>query len=193
MSQVPRVQRIAELVIRGSCRRLPEDQRAERGREWSAELPAILSDTSVRPAFRRGLRALGYTAGIAVSTGRLRRAAAGAGNRSGGAVHARPASAAFRAARGLAIWLAIAGAFVGVLSAIPHPGAWPIAIGLALAVPFAAYCLADIARAESVRGLPKWAWAIICVIQVPGGGIAYLTFGRVGRADARPPGSVPRR
>jgi membrane protein implicated in regulation of membrane protease activity len=59
------------------------------------------------------------------------------------------------ARRGLAIWLAIAAAVVGVLSAIPHPGGWPIAIVLALAVSFVAYCLADIARAESVRGLPK--------------------------------------
>lgn len=46
-----------------------------------------------------------------------------------------------------------------------------------LVVAFVAYCLVDITR-HDVRHLPKWAWAAICVLSVPLGGIAYLLFGR---------------
>jgi len=49
---------------------------------------------------------------------------------------------------------------------------------IAVAVAFVAYCLADIARAERVRHLPKWLWAIICVVSVPLGGVLYLVFGK---------------
>ncbi len=48
---------------------------------------------------------------------------------------------------------------------------------IVLALGFIAYCLVDLARSE-VRYLPKWAWAIICVISVPLGGVIYLLFGR---------------
>jgi len=48
---------------------------------------------------------------------------------------------------------------------------------IVVAVGFVVYCWVDIARGE-VRHLPKWAWAIVCVISVPLGGIAYLLFGR---------------
>jgi ABC-2 type transport system ATP-binding protein len=47
-----------------------------------------------------------------------------------------------------------------------------------LAVGFAVVCLLDVLRAERVRYLPKWAWAIICVVSIPLGGIVYLTVGR---------------
>ncbi len=50
----------------------------------------------------------------------------------------------------------------------------PVAV---LAVAFIAYCLWDLARSE-VRYLPKWAWAVLCVLSVPLGGIAYLVLGR---------------
>jgi len=50
----------------------------------------------------------------------------------------------------------------------------PIAL---LLVGFVVYCLIDVSRSE-VRGLPKWAWAIICIISVPLGGIVYLIVGR---------------
>jgi hypothetical protein len=52
---------------------------------------------------------------------------------------------------------------------------------LLLAVGLVVYCLADLVRAPSVRYLPKWAWAIICVASVPLGPLAYLTLGRVPR------------
>ncbi|MCP2329339.1 hypothetical protein HDA40_007846 [Hamadaea flava] len=48
-----------------------------------------------------------------------------------------------------------------------------ILLGLA----FVAYCLYDLSRTD-VRYLPKWAWAVICVISIPVGGIVYLLVGR---------------
>jgi hypothetical protein len=60
-----RVQRLAESLIRLSCRPLPEDTRDERYREWTAELPAILHDPSIRSQTRRDLRALRFAAGHA--------------------------------------------------------------------------------------------------------------------------------
>jgi ABC-2 type transport system ATP-binding protein len=53
----------------------------------------------------------------------------------------------------------------------------PLLLVLALAVAFVAGCLIDLARAR-VRGLPKWAWAVLICIQIPLGGLAYLFFGR---------------
>jgi Phospholipase_D-nuclease N-terminal len=49
-----------------------------------------------------------------------------------------------------------------------------------LAVAFVGYCLFDLARAE-VRYLPKWVWALLCVVWVPFGGIAYLLVGKARR------------
>ena len=50
---------------------------------------------------------------------------------------------------------------------IPWAAVAPVLI---LAVGFVVYCLVDLSRSE-VQHLPKWAWAIICVISVPLGGI----------------------
>ncbi len=50
---------------------------------------------------------------------------------------------------------------------------------LVLATGFEVFCLVDLARAEEVRHLPRWAWAIICLLSIPLGGILYLVFGRV--------------
>jgi Phospholipase_D-nuclease N-terminal len=41
------------------------------------------------------------------------------------------------------------------------------------------FCLADLVRADRVRFLPRWAWAIVCLIQIPFGGLLYLLVGRV--------------
>jgi hypothetical protein len=46
-----------------------------------------------------------------------------------------------------------------------------------LGVAFVGYCLCDLFR-HQVRYLPKWAWALICVISIPVGGIVYLLVGR---------------
>ena len=48
---------------------------------------------------------------------------------------------------------------------------------LALLVAFVGYCLFDLSRAD-VQYLPKWAWALICLVSVPVGGIVYLLIGR---------------
>ncbi|HYB17326.1 MAG TPA: hypothetical protein VEF71_17895 [Streptosporangiaceae bacterium] len=41
-------------------------------------------------------------------------------------------------------------------------------------------------RAGQVRYLPKWAWAVVICVSVPGGGLVYLIVGK-----ARPAASVP--
>ena len=53
-----------------------------------------------------------------------------------------------------------------------------------LAAGFVVFCEVDLARAEQVRYLPKWGWAILCLgigLTIPFGGIAYLVFGKVRR------------
>jgi uncharacterized membrane protein HdeD (DUF308 family) len=47
-----------------------------------------------------------------------------------------------------------------------------------IAVAFVVFCVIDLARASSVRYLPKWLWALICVASIPVGGIVYLLVGR---------------
>ncbi len=51
------------------------------------------------------------------------------------------------------------------------------ALGLMLPCAFVAACLIDIARAEQVRRLPRWAWAVISLNAL--GGVIYLLVGRV--------------
>ncbi len=55
-----------------------------------------------------------------------------------------------------------------------------LAPAMLVALAFVGYCLVDLARTE-VRYLPKWAWALICFISVPVGGIVYLLIGRKDR------------
>jgi hypothetical protein len=62
---------------------------------------------------------------------------------------------------------------------IPWAALVPI---LVLVAVFLIYCLVDLSRSE-VLHLPKWAWAIVCVISVPLGGIIYLTLGRKPRLE----------
>ncbi len=50
---------------------------------------------------------------------------------------------------------------------------------IVLVVAFEVFCLIDVARAGEVRYLPRWGWAIICVISIPLGGVIYLVLGRV--------------
>ena len=54
----------------------------------------------------------------------------------------------------------------------------PVLLLGVVAVGFVIYCWVDIARAEKVKYLPKWGWAIICAISVPLGGILYLALGK---------------
>ena len=57
---------------------------------------------------------------------------------------------------------------------IPWAALLPV---IAVLVAFVAYCLVDLARGD-VQYLPKWAWALICLVSVPLGGIVYLLIGR---------------
>jgi hypothetical protein len=50
-----------------------------------------------------------------------------------------------------------------------------------LAVGFVVFCLVDLVRAQQVRYLPKWAWAMLCLgigLTIPFGGILYLVIGK---------------
>jgi hypothetical protein len=196
MSQAPRAQRIAEGLIRTACRRLPADVRAEQCREWTAELPAILDDQGIRPSFLRTLRALTFCIGISRTTRQLSRSARAGSRRTGnpqwrrGAVKTRPSDLAVRTVVGLAVWLVIVAGVFTLARTLPGPHGWLVTLGLALAIGFDAFCLVDIARAAQVRYLPKWAWALICLIQSPLGGIMYLSIGHIGRPRPVPPGAA---
>lgn len=48
---------------------------------------------------------------------------------------------------------------------------------IVLSVAFVGYCLYDLSRGP-VRYLPKWAWALICLVSIPIGGVVYLLVGR---------------
>ena len=49
-----------------------------------------------------------------------------------------------------------------------------------LVVAWEVFCLRDLARADRVRYLPKWGWALVCLLSIPWGGIIYLIVGRTG-------------
>jgi hypothetical protein len=193
VSPAPRVQRLGEWLIRAACRRLPADVRAERCREWAAELPAILDDESIRPPLRRALRALTFCVGISRTTRQLGRAGRASARRSRnsqwrtGAMPIQSGNVALRAILGFFIWLVVVVGFITLARIFTHPPRWLLMAGLALAIGFDAFCLADIARAARVRYLPKWAWALICLIQTPSGGIIYLSIGHIGRRRPVPP------
>jgi Phospholipase_D-nuclease N-terminal len=60
-----------------------------------------------------------------------------------------------------------------------HPGLILVLVPVViLAVAWVVYCLYDLARADRVRYLPKWGWAIVCLISIPWGGLLYVIFGR---------------
>ena len=52
---------------------------------------------------------------------------------------------------------------------------------LGLMAAWVIFFLNDLTYAERVRFLPRWLWAIVCLITIPVGGIAYLLIGRVWR------------
>ena len=49
-----------------------------------------------------------------------------------------------------------------------------VVVGLA----FAAYCVVDVVRSPATLYLPKWAWAALCLVSIPLGGIIYMLVGR---------------
>jgi hypothetical protein len=106
-----------------------------------------------------------------------------------------PPDVAARALLGLFIWIVVVVGLITLLRMNPDPQGWPVTLGRGLAIGFdalpgATSCLVDIARAAQVRYLPKWAWALICLIQTPLGGIMYLSIGHIGRLRSTPPGDA---
>jgi hypothetical protein len=65
-----------------------------------------------------------------------------------------------------------------------NQAAWMVPV-LVAAVGFAAFCMVDVARAEEVRYLPRWAWEIVC-LWTPWGGIIYLATGKVRTSKPQP-------
>jgi hypothetical protein len=167
-----RAGQIAERVIRGSCRRLPAGTRDERYREWAAEIPAILDDAGTRPAVLRAVRAVVYALGVWKCAHHPLLAAP----RQGGSARR---AAILRVGRGVTIYLAVIGIFFGLTAAFRLQGPGPLIPIVTLGACFDGLCLADLARAGQVRYLPKWGWALACLVQTPFGGIMYLSAGRV--------------
>ncbi len=68
-----------------------------------------------------------------------------------------------------------------------------VAVGLG----FVLCCLVDVTRAREFRSLDRETWALICLVSLPLGGMAYLAVGKkwaIGKKwKARDPGSVPPR
>jgi Phospholipase_D-nuclease N-terminal len=158
----------AEHLIRRACRRLPADAADERCREWTAEVRAILDDPDLRPGILRWARALRYAAGIV----RCARHPELAGRRGDGRTLAR------RLVTGVIIYLCVVGTLFGFVLAFSPQGPWPLVALLGCCVCFDVFCLTDLARARTVRYLPKWAWVLACLWQTPLGGIMYLSTGR---------------
>ncbi len=194
MTARPWVQRLAEYLITRACRRLPGDLAEDRYREWAAELPAILDDPEIRSGLRRAVRALSYAAGISRSTRRAaprprqhdRRRSGSPGFRITGANEA-----AVRVMKGLGIYVCLAVLIITLFRVLQPHSVWPLVPGMLTAAGFAAFCLADLARAREARYLPKWAWAAICMCSIPLGGIMYLTVGRIRRGHHTPSGQAP--
>jgi hypothetical protein len=59
-------------------------------------------------------------------------------------------------------------------------------LGLALLIGWEILCLGQVVLAERVRFLPRWLWAVACLIFIPLGGILYLLVGRVWTRGATP-------
>jgi hypothetical protein len=183
LARTPRTQRVAEGLIRRACRRLPGEAGDERYREWAAELPAILSDPDVGSGLRRSARALSYAAGISRCTRRLGRP----GGRPRPHANLPAGFPARRVVVGVAIYVAVVALLAGLSAAFRPPGLWLMVPVLPAAACFAAFCLIDLAQARQVRYLPKWGWAIVCLIQIPLGGIMYLAAGKAPAARPEPP------
>jgi hypothetical protein len=69
------VLRVAGVLISEACRRLPADSRHDREQEWTAELAVIIDDPSLRPRWRRHLRAMRFAMAQSRTVRRLTRPA----------------------------------------------------------------------------------------------------------------------
>ena len=65
------------------------------------------------------------------------------------------------------------------MNAPGHPAIWiPVIVLVAIVV---VACLIDIVRRSHVKHLPKAVWALIVVLVIPLGAVAYLALGRDSR------------
>jgi uncharacterized membrane protein YczE len=64
-----------------------------------------------------------------------------------------------------------------------HPALIPAIVVMVIAVAFAIFCEVDLFRRPEVKYLPRWVWAIICLISIPLGGIIYLVIGRAEKVE----------
>ena len=53
------------------------------------------------------------------------------------------------------------------------------AAGLMAAAGWMALWVIELSRADEVRFLPRWMWALLCMFCIPASAIAYLIVGRV--------------
>jgi hypothetical protein len=83
-----------------------------------------------------------------------------------------------RLVAGVVVYLAVVGLFIGVMQAFSPQGPLPVVTVIGACGCFDAFCLADLARARTVRYLPKWGWVLACLASTLGG-IMYLSAGRV--------------
>jgi len=76
---------------------------------------------------------------------------------------------------------------------LPSNLAFAVVPLLVLIIALDVYCLINLARAQSVRYLPKWVWAlVILLVSAPTGALLYLFLGRDRRHDpGHDPASAP--
>jgi hypothetical protein len=77
------------------------------------------------------------------------------------------------------IYLCLLVASVALLRLFHAHQPWTFLVIISAAGSFVAFCLITLVRADEVRFLPKWGWAIVCLAQIPLGGLIYLSIGRV--------------
>jgi hypothetical protein len=55
-----------------------------------------------------------------------------------------------------------------------------VTVAVVLVVAWDGFCLRDLIRANpaQVRYLPRWGWAVVCLISCPWGGLLYMILGR---------------
>jgi peptidoglycan/LPS O-acetylase OafA/YrhL len=62
-----------------------------------------------------------------------------------------------------------------------------ILLGVLLVVVFDVFCLLHLAKADTARLLPKFAWAVLVVCTSPIGGLVYLLAQRLPKRSPEPP------
>lgn len=179
------VLRVAGVLISEACRRLPADSRHDREQEWTAELAVIIDDPSLRPRWRRHLRAMRFAMAQSRTVRRLTRPA---GLERVRAIMVRTALASAGAAVVLAVSAIILDTVAGRSSSDSSPvvGAeiWALtlamAAGLLCALIMASLGMTRVARSfrprasrEAGIGQPAWRAARLARAALVGGVLAF--------------------